>query len=166
MEVHSIEAIFRALNEAKIRYLVVGGLAVNAHGYERFTHDLDLVIGLEPGNIAKGFEVLMMIGYRPVVPISPAEFAKAENRAIWKKEKNMLVLKFWSDLHQRTPIDVFIDEPFDFDLEWERAVYIPVSDSTDIPVLARASLIQMKEAAGREKDLLDAQMLRKLERIR
>ena len=58
MEVRSIEAIARALNEANIRYLVVGGLAVNAHGYERFTHDLDLVIGLEPDNIAKGFEAL------------------------------------------------------------------------------------------------------------
>ena len=35
MEARSIEAIVRALNEAGIRYLVVGGLAVNAHGYAR-----------------------------------------------------------------------------------------------------------------------------------
>ena len=35
MEARSFEAIVRALNEAGIRYLVVGGLAVNAHGYAR-----------------------------------------------------------------------------------------------------------------------------------
>jgi tetrahydromethanopterin S-methyltransferase subunit A len=32
MEVRSIEAIVHALNDAGIRYLVVCGLAVNAHG--------------------------------------------------------------------------------------------------------------------------------------
>lgn len=50
MEVRSIEAIVRALNLAKVKYLNVGGLAVNAHGYERLTRDADLVIGLEPDN--------------------------------------------------------------------------------------------------------------------
>ena len=35
MEVRSIEAIVAALNEARVENLVVGGLAVNAHGYER-----------------------------------------------------------------------------------------------------------------------------------
>lgn len=35
MEVTSVEAIVRALNEAQVRYLIVGGLAVNARGYER-----------------------------------------------------------------------------------------------------------------------------------
>ncbi len=30
MEVRSVEAIVRALNEARVQYLIVGGLAVNA----------------------------------------------------------------------------------------------------------------------------------------
>jgi hypothetical protein len=37
MEVRSVEAIFSALNAADVKYLVVGGLAVNAYGYERLT---------------------------------------------------------------------------------------------------------------------------------
>ena len=40
----SFEAIVRALEHAGVRYLVARGLAVNAHGYLRFTHDVDLVI--------------------------------------------------------------------------------------------------------------------------
>jgi len=35
MEVRSVEAIVRALNAAEVRYLIVGDLAVNAHGYVR-----------------------------------------------------------------------------------------------------------------------------------
>jgi hypothetical protein len=40
MEVHSIETIVKALNDAGVQYLIVGGLAVNAHGYERLTVDV------------------------------------------------------------------------------------------------------------------------------
>ncbi|GEM_PF-1011828 len=40
MEVHSIETIVRMLNDAKVKYLIVGGLAVNAHGFVRLTRDV------------------------------------------------------------------------------------------------------------------------------
>ena len=55
MEVRSIETIIKALNAAKVEYLIVGGLAVGAHGYDRLTVDVDLVIGLQPENITLGF---------------------------------------------------------------------------------------------------------------
>ena len=37
MKLASFEAIVRALEDAGVRYLVAGGIAVNAHGYLRFT---------------------------------------------------------------------------------------------------------------------------------
>jgi predicted nucleotidyltransferase len=49
----SIEIIFRSLNEAGARYLVVGGLAVVAHGYVRLTADVDLVTAMDDENIRK-----------------------------------------------------------------------------------------------------------------
>jgi DNA polymerase II small subunit/DNA polymerase delta subunit B len=39
----NFEKIFRSLNKAKVRYLVVGGVAVNIYGYPRFTGDLDIL---------------------------------------------------------------------------------------------------------------------------
>ena len=47
MKLSSIESIARALNNAEVSFLVVGGLAVVAHGYGRQTQDLDLVIRLD-----------------------------------------------------------------------------------------------------------------------
>ena len=35
MKLTTLESVFRALNESGVRYLLVGGLAVNAHGYEQ-----------------------------------------------------------------------------------------------------------------------------------
>lgn len=163
MEVRSIEAIAGALHAAGVRYLIVGGLAVNAHGYERLTRDLDLVIGLEPGNITRGLRALLDIGYRMVIPITPEEFADAGRREKWRKEKNMIVLKLWSDTHRRTPIDVFVYEPFDFEREHAAATQIEVAAGLAVTVIGYEGLITMKLAAGREKDLQDVAALRKLE---
>jgi len=55
MKVSSFEAIAAALNSAGVRYIVAGGLAVNAHGYVRLTHDVDLVVRLDPENILPAF---------------------------------------------------------------------------------------------------------------
>ncbi|MBM3357125.1 MAG: hypothetical protein FJY54_05305 [Betaproteobacteria bacterium] len=44
MKLASFEALVAALETARVRYLVAGGLAVSAHGHLRFTHDVDLVV--------------------------------------------------------------------------------------------------------------------------
>ena len=46
MKLSTFEAIAAELNAAGVRYLVAGGLAVNAHGYVRLTQDVDLVVQL------------------------------------------------------------------------------------------------------------------------
>jgi len=48
MKLASFEAIVHALNGAEVRFIVVGGIAVIAHGYGRTTRDVDLVIQLKP----------------------------------------------------------------------------------------------------------------------
>jgi hypothetical protein len=42
------EPVFLALNNAEVRYVVVGGLATVLHGYARLTADIDLVVDLAP----------------------------------------------------------------------------------------------------------------------
>ena len=70
MEKHSVDAIVGALNMANVRYLVAGGLAVVAHGYVRFTADVDLIIDLEPGNVMRAVASLERLGYRPRAPVA------------------------------------------------------------------------------------------------
>jgi predicted nucleotidyltransferase len=47
MEVRSIEAIVKSLNDAGVKYLIVGGLAVIAHGFVRLARDTNIVLQLE-----------------------------------------------------------------------------------------------------------------------
>jgi hypothetical protein len=162
MKVSSVRAIFTALRESRVNYLVVGGLAVNAYGLLRFTKDADLVVELVPENIERAFAALATLGYQPRVPITSRQFADAELRGRWIREKGMRVLQFWSDQHRETPIDIFVEVPFDFAREIAQA---PVKEMSGIGPVAYATLstlIALKEAAGRDQDLIDLKHLRSL----
>lgn len=158
----SVISIVKSLNDAGVKYLIVGGLAVNAHGFARLTVDVDLVIGLEKENIITGLRVLNSIGYQPSIPVSAEEFANPENREAWRKDKGMLVLKMWSDENKRTPIDIFVYEPFSFSEELKSAKWDWISDNVQAPFVSLNTLLAMKRDAKREKDLLDIAALQKL----
>lgn len=152
--------MFRAFVDADVRFLVVGGLAVNVHGVMRMTLDIDIVVKLEPSNIARAFAALASVGYRPTLPISEAEFGDAAVREGWVREKNMRVLRFHSNEHWDTPVDVFASEPFSFDEEYERAVIREIAGIGGVRVVSLTTLMRMKEDAGRPQDVADIDNLR------
>ena len=158
MKLAGFEAIVHALNGAEVRFIVVGGLAVNAHGYLRFTNDVDLVIQLSHRKIVSAFHALEQIGYRPSNPITAEDFADATQREMWRREKGMRVLKMWSDAHRETPLDIFVYEPFDFDAEYGRALVR--EDEIPARFASIPALIAMKQAADRPQDRIDIEKLR------
>lgn len=64
------EKLLRELHRAKIPYLVVGGMAVNLHGYDRSTGDLDIMVSLKTADVTRLVKVIKMIGFRPRLPVS------------------------------------------------------------------------------------------------
>jgi hypothetical protein len=160
MKLASFDALVRALEDAHVRYLVAGGLAVNAHGLLRFTKDVDLVVQLDPENVERAYAALGGLGYRPIVPVGASQLADRTTRETWIREKGMQVLQFWSDSHPETPVDVFVAEPFDFDREHREALVKPLG-SVDVRFVSIRALIAMKEAAGRPQDKNDVDHLRK-----
>ena len=137
MKLAAFEAVAKAFDTAQVRYVVAGGLAVNAHGYIRLTMDIDLVVALDAGNIHLAFNALAGIGYRPTVPINADAFAQPEQRQRWREDKGMQVLNFHSDAFLGTSVDVFVYEPFDFAHEYEVAM--------------RGELLQIGRASCRER---------------
>jgi len=75
MRAERVRSILRVLSNANVRFLVAGGLAVNAHGIVRLTHDVDLVIQLVPESIRRAFDALLSISYRPSVPVTAEQFS-------------------------------------------------------------------------------------------
>lgn len=159
MKLASFEAIVRALNEAKVRYLVAGGLAVNAHGYERLTHDVDLVVQLDRDNVLRAFEALQGLGYRPRVPVTAQQFADAAQRNEWIVTKGMKVLNLFSNEHPEAPMDLFVTEPFEFDHEYDAAMRGEIAPGLEARFVTIPTLMEMKRATGRARDADDVQHL-------
>jgi len=162
VEISGAEAAFDALNCADVAYLVVGGLAVNAHGYVRMTMAVDLVIALNPENILKALLALEEASFRPAVPVTPEQFADPANRKRWREEKEMRVLKLWSDKYRLSPVDIFIYEPFDFAVEYARAQRFELREGLSVPIVSLEALLTMKKEAGRPQDLADIDALLEL----
>lgn len=159
MRLSSFEVIIAALNDAGVRYVVAGGLAVNAHGYPRFTHDVDLVIALLPENIVSAFAALAKLGYRPLVPIRAEQFADEQTRRRLIAEKGMTVLNLHSEEHREAPVDIFVDMPFDFEAEYRRSLVGDIGPGLQAHFVSLETLIAMKVTAGRPRDLDDIQHL-------
>ncbi|MEM7674181.1 MAG: hypothetical protein AAF212_12635 [Verrucomicrobiota bacterium] len=164
MKTASFQAVTNALNEAEVRYIVVGELAVIAHGYLRSTRNADIVLELIPENIQAAFAALNKIGFNPTLPITSEQFSNPELRRQWQKEKNMQVLQFWADTYPDLKLDVFIEHPFDFELEWQNSMEIHLgTKESEIRIASIPALISMKRVAGRPKDLVDIEYLEKIQ---
>lgn len=160
MKLDAFEEIATALRDARVRYLVAGGLAVNAHGYLRLTYDVDLVIQLKPRNILPAFRALARLGFRPTIPVTAEQFADAALRADWIRKKRMQVLNFHSDRYRPLTVDVFVREPFDFDREYRAALRGRLAPGLTVRFVCIATLIRMKKLANRPRDLDDIDHLR------
>jgi hypothetical protein len=162
MKLASLEAIFRALQEAGARYLVVGGLAVIAHGYVRLTKDIDLVLDLSTDSLMSSLSVLASLGYRPINPVPILDFANPELRRDWTENRNMIVFNLVSDRFPDVVIDVFTKEPFEFDAEYARAEAKELAPNVLAYVVSVPTLIALKKEANRDQDRIDINKLQKL----
>ncbi len=152
------ETIFKALADAQVRYLTVGGVAVVLHGTPRFTADLDLVIDFERANLERALTAFESLGYQPRAPIPLRDFADGAKRREWVASKNLVVLSLWSPHHPATEVDVFVEPPFPFDEAFSRSLHADLGVATAL-VVSKADLIAMKRHAGRPKDLEDIRAL-------
>lgn len=137
----------RALNNQKVDYVLVGGMAVILHGYIRTTGDMDLWVRKTKenyGRIIKAFHEFRM----PVFDMT---------------EKNFLSDKFDVWMFGVAPVKIELMtavKGLDFDETFNLS---QVYTEAEIPIrfLHINSLLDAKRAAGRYKDLDDIQQLQK-----
>lgn len=159
MKLASLETLVSALNDHHVKYIVVGGLAVAAHGYGRVTFDVDLVLQLESRNIIEASRALASLGYKPSAPVEISDFSDPDKRKSWIEEKEMIVFQLHSEQHPETRVDLFIREPFDFDEEYHNALVEELLPGYPVRFVRIETLITMKALADREKDREDIRQL-------
>lgn len=156
--------VFEQLNKNNIRYLVVGGMAVNLHGFLRVTADLDIAIALDKGNLEKFVAMIKEMGWKPRIPVPLEDLLDVAKRESWYVEKNMKAFTLYNPKDFSETLDVLLKFSEEFDTVYERKVVMSPK-GVSVPVISMDDLIKMKSAAGRQRDLFDIQGLSELREI-
>ena len=128
----------------EVRFLIVGGYALAAHGLPRFTGDLDAWVWADEANAARILAALGDFGFGDV-GVTVADFSRADS---------IVQLGF-------PPYRIDILTSIDgvaFDDAWTRRVTMDVG-SLRVPFISREDLIVNKRAVGRPQDLADVDRL-------
>lgn len=159
------EEIFKTLATGRVKYLVIGGIAVNLHGFERPTGDLDILLSLKKIDLDKFIQIIKRIGWQPRAPVPLEDFADPKKRKSWIKEKGMKVFSIFNPKHPLEHIDIMIENYIDFEKAYKGREII-TAKKIRIPVISIPDLIRLKKIAGRVRDKLDIEGLKEIERFR
>ena len=135
------------LNEHGVKYLVVGGYAVNFHGIPRYTKDIDFWLWMTESNIEKLLDALRAFGMGSL-NLKMGDFLNPEDVVQLGYAPNR--------------IDLLVDVTgVDFETCFEQRMEKDVN-GTIVNFLSLSDLITAKKEAGRPQDLADVDQLEKL----
>ncbi|RKS98686.1 DUF6036 family nucleotidyltransferase [Flavobacterium sp. 123] len=142
--------IWEKLNEYNVRYLTIGGLAVNIYGYTRNTGDIDLLIEDTIENRKNLRLAFAAIGIGDFESLETMQFVVGFTD---------FTISYGLRLDVMTSIKGLENEKFDNLLQNSTIVFLK-----EIPVyfLDYDNLIKAKKATNRPKDILDIEELEKL----
>ncbi len=151
--------LFRALDKHKVRYLLVGGLAMNLHGVPRMTMDVDLVLAMDEDNLDHFIACASELKLSPCAPVPLSDLKDPEQRRRWHEEKHMIAFGL-QNTQARIPtmVDILIAPSIDISLAMRRAT-IRDLDGTPVTLAAIEDMITLKRGTGRAQDESDIEHL-------
>lgn len=153
--------LFRALNSHHVRYVLVGGLAMNLHGVPRMTMDIDLLLAMDDANLDRFIACAKELNLQPVAPVDIAQLKDPLKRQQWVTEKHMIAFGLQGAVNHLM-VDVLIAPSIDLQHALDNASIRAVGD-TQVCLASIDDMITLKQHAGRLQDLSD---IEHLERIR
>ena len=150
-----VEKICKALDEAGVRFALVGGYAVALHGAPRGTIDIDLAVRWSLEDLVNAETALKDVGLISRLPITPRDVYERRSESV--QNHNLVA---WEFHHPDEPLEQ-VDIIINYDLEGKSTSTVETSQTT-IPILSVDDLIEMKKLRGREQDVADVAALNKL----
>jgi hypothetical protein len=154
------DELIAALADAGVDYILIGGLAVGAHGYPRATKDVDIVPAPESANLERLAALLRALDaqHHGLGEFDPSEFPFDPHNAAELAEGGNFVLST-----RLGRLDVMQWVPgIPGELAFEHLARGAIGTALNgrrVRVCSRDDLIAMKRAAGRPQDLVDLQEL-------
>jgi hypothetical protein len=142
--------ILSTLAEHRVDFVVVGGIAVQAHGYIRGTGDVDIVPRPSLLNLSRLGEVLADLEAEVLRAASPVDVTDPQ----LLKRAPLVALITRSGRLDLIDIEHLAGAPSSYDQLRSRALVVAL-EGFQIAVAGLDDLVRMKRAAGRPQDLID-----------
>lgn len=154
--------LINMLAEARVEFVLVGGVAVGLQGCHRPTANVDVALAMDTVNVQRFLSVAQFFGLSPTLPVEPDALAQPEVIEQWYREKEMRVFGLRGPTAAEAIINVLVRPIVPYaDLRRDAAM-IDIGPII-IPVASIDHLIAMKTEAGRSQDLTDIEELRKIQ---
>ncbi len=149
--------LFRALARHDVEYVTIGGIAIAAHGGQRLTQDLDVVIAASTTNMTRLAAALQELDARILGPDGQRSKSAPNAHLLASSDQ-------WHLITAHGPLDVLTLPAHlgSFEEMRARAHEVPLGDLS-VPIAHRDDLLEMKRAAGRPQDLADVRLLESLD---
>jgi hypothetical protein len=158
-----IAELLRALLDAEVEYVLVGGIAVQLHGFMRSTFDIDLVLAMNDENLVRFIEVAKRFGLIPSIPVPIDSLRNAAQIDQWHREKGMLAFALREPQIGGKVVDILVRPEVPYEQLKENAVK-GMLFASPVWMASIDDLLKMKRAANRPKDQLDIAGLEKIKR--
>lgn len=152
--------LFASLARHDVRYLLVGGLAMNLHGVPRMTMDVDIMLALDEMNLKHFFAVAEELQLHPALPVSLAELADPAKRESWVRERNLIAFSLRCADKFAPSLDLLIGTGLSFEPAFARRIIRDVG-GVAVSLAAIDDMVALKEIAGRAQDLADIEHLKR-----
>lgn len=154
----------RALTVQQVRFVVVGGVAVNLQGVPRFTADLDVAIALDGDTLQAAARALLGMGLVSRIPIQMEQLADVATVQKWIDERNLRALTYQDRENPLRQVNLLLSTTVPYN-EIERDAESMQSGDLDIRVASIDVLIRMKTGTGRAQDASDVDALRRVQEL-
>lgn len=155
--------LLNTLSAARVEYVLVGGLAVQLHGFMRSTFDVDLVLAMNDDNLVRFIDVAKQLGLVPSIPVPIDSLRNAHQIDQWYREKGMLAFALREPQIGGGVVDVLVRPEMPFEQMMQNAVKGTLNSQT-VWIASIDDLLVMKRMANRPKDQLDIVALEKIKR--
>ncbi len=154
MSLTARRGLLRHLVAHEVRFVLIGGMAVVAHGYTRTTRDVDIVYDLSAANCSRFAAALSDL--RAEVLAADTLPPGGEITGQWLGEGGQFVFATEQgqlDALSRISVGTYEDLA-------PSAVSTTLRDGSEIAVISYENLVRSKQATGRDRDRLDLDALR------
>ncbi len=155
--------LLQSLSDQQVQYVLVGGLAVQLHGFLRATFDIDLVLAMDDENLVRFIAVAKRYGLVPAIPVPIDTLRNASQIEQWHREKGMLAFALREPQIGGSVVDVLVRPDVPFDRLMANAVAGELF-ARQVWIASIDDLLTMKRIANRPKDQLDVVALEKIKR--